>query len=52
MDTVFYRRENLPVEARIAGPAVILQVDATTVVPPGWTATVEPGGNMVLRRLD
>ena len=52
LDTVFYRRADLPVEARIAGPAVILQVDATTVVPPSWTATVEPGGNIVLRRLD
>ena len=52
LDTVFYRRADLPIDERFAGPAVILQADTTTVVPPGWTATVESGGNMVLRRKD
>ncbi|MEE8535935.1 MAG: hydantoinase/oxoprolinase family protein, partial [Kiloniellales bacterium] len=52
LDTVFYRRRELPIEESFAGPAVILQADATTVLPPGWSATAEPGGNMVLRRRD
>ena len=32
--TDFYRRDLLPVGERIAGPAIILQMDFTTVVPP------------------
>lgn len=48
-DTVYYDRQRLPVNASFSGPAVILQRDATTVVPPGWTATLEPGDNIILR---
>ena len=32
--TDFYRRDLLPVGERIAGPAIVLQMDSTTVVPP------------------
>src|SRR3984893_3722296 len=32
--TTFYRRDLLPVGAHVAGPAIILQMDSTTVVPP------------------
>jgi N-methylhydantoinase A len=47
-DTAVYRRHLLPFDTAIAGPAVILQTDSTTVVPPGWTATAESGGNLIL----
>ena len=47
-DTTFYQRRLLPFDTPIAGPAVILQTDSTTVIPPGWTAVAEPGGNLVL----
>jgi len=33
---------------RIAGPAIISQLDATTLVLPGWTAEVHPSGAMLL----
>ena len=33
---------------RIAGPAIISQLDATTLVLPGWTADVHPSGAMLL----
>ncbi|MGW8374735.1 hydantoinase/oxoprolinase family protein [Streptomyces sp. ODS28] len=33
---------------RIHGPAVIEQLDTTTVVPPGWTATVDTHGNLMI----
>ncbi len=33
------------------GPAVVTQPDATTWVAPGWRATVDPQGAMILRRL-
>lgn len=31
-----------------SGPAIILQPDSTTVVPPGWSATVDSLGNLIL----
>ena len=30
------------------GPALILQMDSTTVIPPGWTARVDGYGNLVI----
>ena len=31
-----------------AGPAVVLQTDSTTVVPPGWQAVADGEGNLIL----
>jgi N-methylhydantoinase A len=45
-----YERLELPVGARIEGPAILEQADATIVVDPGLAATVDPLGNLVLRR--
>jgi N-methylhydantoinase A len=36
----------------VTGPAIIEQMDTTTVVPPGWTAHVDTVGNLLLRRED
>jgi 5-oxoprolinase (ATP-hydrolysing) len=36
---------------RIAGPALIRENSATTVLDPGWVAEVRPGGLLVLRRM-
>ncbi|HTW51494.1 MAG TPA: hydantoinase/oxoprolinase family protein [Stellaceae bacterium] len=47
--TPFYRREALPLDVPIAGPAIVLQTDATTVVPPGVTLRADRGGNLILR---
>jgi N-methylhydantoinase A len=44
-----YSRDVLPVGASIAGPAVIQQIDSTTVVEPGATATVDAIGNLRIR---
>ena len=33
-----------------AGPAIVEQFDATTVVPPGWQASVDRYGNLILER--
>ena len=35
---------------RVAGPAVITQVDTTTLVPPGWQASVLEDGALLLER--
>ena len=49
MDTAFYRRELLPLGQKIAGPAIILQTDSTTVVPPGSTLSADGGGNLIIQ---
>ena len=47
--TRFYRRDALPLDRMITGPAIILQTDSTTVVPPGATVCADRGGNLILR---
>jgi N-methylhydantoinase A len=47
-DTAFYRRHLLPVEETFLGPAVVLQKDSTTIVPPGWTGVNDKAGNLIL----
>lgn len=44
-----YSRDSLPVGGRITGPAVIQQIDATTVIEPGAVATVDAIGNLRVR---
>jgi 5-oxoprolinase (ATP-hydrolysing) len=45
-----YDRANLAVGDRIAGPALIIDPTATTVVEPGWQAEVDGHGNLILTR--
>lgn len=49
-ETAVYDRLALPVGARVAGPAVLEQSDATTVVDPDLAAEVDRFGNLVMRR--
>jgi N-methylhydantoinase A len=46
--TALYERAALSVGQQIAGPAIIVQLDTTTIVPPGWQAHVEPSGHLLL----
>ena len=48
--TAIYERARLPRGARLAGPAIVEQLDTTTVVPPGVTALVDEAGHLRLRR--
>jgi N-methylhydantoinase A len=47
-DTTIYDRDRLDIGATFAGPAIVEQFDATTVVPPGWSASVDRYGNLIL----
>ena len=47
--TAVYDRGKLPVGEAIEGPAVVLQVDSTTVVPPRCSFTVHESGSMLIR---
>ncbi|TGD95895.1 hydantoinase/oxoprolinase family protein [Methylobacterium nonmethylotrophicum] len=51
-EAAIYAREALPLGAEIAGPAVIQQIDATTVVEPGAVARVDAIGNLRIRAGD
>lgn len=48
--TNFYQRESLQPGHRIAGPAVIIEFSATTVVPPNFSAFVDVYENLILTR--
>ena len=43
-----YQREELSCGNQILGPALVIQMDATTVVAPGWEGSVDPFGNLIL----
>ena len=47
-----YRRELLKAGHRLAGPAIVDQLDTTTLIPPGYAGEVDTFGNIVLRRMD
>ena len=47
-----HRRERLAPGDALAGPAVIVEDQTTTVIPDGFRATVNPHGYLVLDRLD
>jgi 5-oxoprolinase (ATP-hydrolysing) len=50
--TPVFDRTALLAEDTIAGPALIREAHATTVVEPGWTAAITGRDHMVLRRTD
>ncbi len=48
VDCPIYDRARLDAGHRIPGPAIVEQMDATTVIPPGMTGRVEPYLNLIL----
>ncbi|HLT11401.1 MAG TPA: hypothetical protein VK028_11410, partial [Micromonosporaceae bacterium] len=48
--TPIYWRPDLPAGASITGPAVIEEYGSTVPLHPGFTATVDPYGNLVIAR--
>jgi N-methylhydantoinase A len=50
VDAALYERDKLSVGAVIAGPAIVEQFDATTVIPAGWTGRVDGYRNLILER--
>lgn len=47
-ETAFYRRAELPIDIKLSGPAIVLQLDTTTVVPPNWSFVADSHGNLIL----
>jgi 5-oxoprolinase (ATP-hydrolysing) len=50
-DAVIVPRAGLATGQRIDGPVIIVEANTTTVVDPGWRATVEPAGSLLLEPL-
>ena len=46
--TAWYQRGELETGNEIQGPALVLQMETTVVVPPGWYGAVDPYGNLLL----
>ncbi len=49
VETAVYRRESLPAGVELAGPAIVGQVDATTLLPPGAVARVDEHANLLIQ---
>ncbi len=47
-DTPIYWRDHLPIDAEITGPAIIEQMDTTTVIEPNDVAKGDPEGNIII----
>ena len=47
-ETTLYARDRLSPGMRFEGPAVVEQMDTTTLVPPGVAAHVDAGENLLL----
>jgi len=49
-DATLYERDGLDIGAAVSGPAIVEQLDATTVIPQGWTARVDGARNLILQK--
>jgi N-methylhydantoinase A len=48
VETAVYRRESLPAGVELEGPAIVGQVDATTLLPPGAVARIDEHANLLI----
>ncbi len=48
IEATVFERDGLNIDDKIAGPAIIEQFDATTILPPGWRARVDGYRNLML----
>jgi N-methylhydantoinase A len=49
-ETAIYKRNDLKTGQTLSGPAIIEEKTSTTVVPPGYTVTVDPYRNLVIKK--
>jgi N-methylhydantoinase A len=50
VETPVFARADLPAGAVLDGPAIVEQLDSTTLVPPGWRAEVDEWLNIRMRK--
>jgi N-methylhydantoinase A len=49
-DTPVHDRDTLPAATVLTGPAIVLEAECTTLVPPGWQLRVSAPGHLILTR--
>jgi len=49
-EATIWSRLDLPIDARVDGPAILEQPDATIVIEPGMTGSVDELGNLIVER--
>ncbi|MDX1434315.1 MAG: hydantoinase/oxoprolinase family protein, partial [Gammaproteobacteria bacterium] len=49
IETPILDREKLAASTRFDGPAIVEEAGGTTVVPPGWSVTVDESGALLCR---
>ena len=47
-ETPVYDRGRLPLSATFGGPAIVTQLDCTTVIEPGNRVELDPLGNLII----
>ncbi len=47
-----YRREGLVENQVVLGPAIIIETTGTNIVEPGWAASRDAHGNLIMRRVE
>jgi N-methylhydantoinase A len=52
VDASVYDRAKLKAGNVVPGPAIVTEMDSTTLILPGHAATVHPGGSLLIRPLD
>ncbi|HEX9875056.1 MAG TPA: hydantoinase B/oxoprolinase family protein [Gammaproteobacteria bacterium] len=50
--TPIFERGELPLDATIAGPAIVVEANATTVIAPEWQGRIAAAGDLMLTRRD
>jgi N-methylhydantoinase A len=48
-EAIVYQRESLPVGVDFAGPAIVNEMSATTLILEGQTGAIDPFGNLIVR---
>jgi N-methylhydantoinase A len=48
IETPVYWRDHLPLDLRFQGPAIIEQMDTTSIIEPGCTVTSDADGNLIV----
>ncbi len=48
LPTTLYERQRLAPGHRLLGPALVVQLDATTLIPPDWAARVDGWRNLII----
>src|SRR5262249_21996332 len=52
VDASVFARSSLPRGAHVAGPAVIVEDGPPTIVPPGYTARISAGDDIVIEEIE